>query len=230
VFITETKHMKVRANMKSKFPVSSQKALGLFEVMIVIATIVLIGFIFLPMLARPGNCSSRISCVNNLKQVGLAFRIYANDNNDLYPMDVPEADGGALEATKRGETFRIFQVMSNELSIPKTVICRSDDRMPATDFTDFTNSNVSYFVGLDAVNTKPDMLLSGDRNIAIDDKLVSGIVSLGTNNAISWTKAIHEHAGNIGLADGSVQQLTTTALFQQLQKTDDAKNRLLFPQ
>jgi len=217
--------------MKTEAPSQRRRALAATEVLIVVATLVLLAFILLPMLAPPRQRhSGRISCVGNLKQVGLAFRIYANDNNDLYPMAVPEADGGAKEAVERGETFRIFQVMSNELSIPKTVICRSDDRMPATDFTDFTNSNVSYFVGLDAVNTKPDMLLSGDRNIAIDDKLLSGIVSLGTNNPVTWTKAIHNEAGNIGLADGSVQQVTMSGLFRQMQKSGDDQNRTIFPQ
>lgn len=219
--------------MKQKFPVSNQKALGVIEVMIVIATIVLIGFILLPMLASPTGSkqkSKRISCVNNLKQVGLSFRIYANDNNDLYPMAVSEADGGAKEAVKRREMFRIFQVMSNELSIPKTAICPADDRMASTNFINFNNSNVSYFVGLDAVETKPDMLLSGDRNITIDDKLLTGNVNLGTNVTVAWTKSIHENAGNIGLADGSVRQVTRQELYPQWRNSSDEENRIMFPQ
>lgn len=229
----ENENMKVRTNMKSNFSVSNQKALGAIEVMIIIATIVLIGFILLPMLASPTGSkrkSKRISCVNNLKQVGLSFRIYANDNNDLYPMAVSEADGGAKEAVERREMFRIFQVMSNELSIPKTAICPADDRMASTNFINFNNSNVSYFVGLDAVDTKPDMLLSGDRNITIDDKPLSGNVTLGTNVTVAWTKSIHEHAGNIGMADGSVQQVNRQGLYQQLRISGDDENRLVFPQ
>ena len=218
--------------METNYSVNRGRAFASGDAMILIATAVLIGMILLPMLARTTGCrvrGSRISCVNNLKMIGLSFRIYANDNNDRFPMDVPGSEGGAKEAAERGQLFRIFQVMSNELSIPKVVTCPADDRIPATNFANFNNADISYFVGLDAVDTKPEMILSGDRNIAINDQLLPGIYPLGTNNPVAWTKAIHKDAGNIGLADGSVQQVTTTGLFQQLKKTGDA-NRIVFPQ
>ena len=218
--------------MKRNYSVKSQRAFAVGDVLIVLAVVVLVAFILLPTFApSSGNKmkGSRSSCINNLKQIGLSFRIYANDNNDLYPMAVSEADGGSKEAVERGEMFRLFQVMSNELSIPKMVTCPADDRVAATNFTNFSNSDISYFVGLDAVDTKPDMLLAGDRNIAIDDKLLAGVVSLGTNSTVAWTKAIHQDGGNIGLADGSVQQVTSSGLFQQLRKSGDDQNRIIFP-
>ncbi len=217
--------------MKILSPSKHRRALTAVEVLVVVAVVALAIVILLPMFERHAHTRSpRISCVGNLKQVGLAFRIYANDNNDLYPMAVLEADGGAKEAVERGEMFRIFEVMSNELSDPRVVICPADDRTAATNFSNFNNSHVSYFVGLDAVGTKPDMILSGDRNIAIDDQSLSGIVSLRTNATLAWMKSIHEHAGNIGLADGSVQQVTTPMLYQLLRNSGDGENRILFPQ
>ncbi len=66
----------------------------------------------------------------------------------------------------------IFDVMSNELSTPKVVICPADDRTAKTNFgADFTNVvtggnySVSYFAGRDADETMPKMFLTGDRNI-----------------------------------------------------------------
>ena len=39
----------------------------------------------LPALAKAKAKATRIKCVNNLKQAGLAFRVFANDNDDRYP-------------------------------------------------------------------------------------------------------------------------------------------------
>jgi prepilin-type processing-associated H-X9-DG protein len=122
--------------------------------------------------------------------------------------------------------------MSNELSIPKTVLCPADvARLPATRWDSIDNQNVSYFVGPDAQDTRPNMLLAGDRNMTLAGKLISGIVSPGASAPVSWTaREIHRGHGNVGLADGSVQPMTTELLRQQLANSGDTTNRLVFPQ
>ena len=45
----------------------------------------------------------RIMCVSQLKQVGLAFRLWSNDNNDKFPMQVEAKRGGSKEAIQAGE-------------------------------------------------------------------------------------------------------------------------------
>jgi hypothetical protein len=52
---------------------------------------------------------NRLRCVDNLKNVGLAFRIWANDNNDKFPMQVEAKSGGSQEAIATGETFSPFR-------------------------------------------------------------------------------------------------------------------------
>lgn len=202
------------------------------DVLIIVATVFLMGAVVLPRFARTKCGAPRISCVNNLKQVGLSFRIYANDNNDRYPMAVPESEGGAEEAVARGDVFRIFQVMSNELSVPKTILCPADwkNRSAATNWTQLSNSNISYLVGLDAADTRPDMILSGDRDIAEGGQLLTGLVNLTTNRPVAWHRLLHQEGGNIGLADGSVQQFNDSLLRRHLAETGDTTNRVLFPQ
>jgi prepilin-type N-terminal cleavage/methylation domain-containing protein/prepilin-type processing-associated H-X9-DG protein len=178
------------------------------------------------------NRSSEIQCVNNLKQIGLAYRIWEGDNGDKLPMQIPAKAGGAMEPAARGNVAPIFQLMSNELSTPRILICPADaDRSVAKNFTaGFDNSKVSYFAGVDAADDKPAMFLSGDDNFAIDAVLVkSGLLLLATNAPVSWTAARHVNRGNIGLADGSVQTTDSSFLHQLLVQTGVATNRLALP-
>ena len=141
-------------------------------------------------------------------------------------------NGGAMELIITGNVAACFQAMSNLLPDPKLLICSLDTKsIRATNFgPGFNNSNVSYFVGLDADQTNPQMLLSGDDNFKISGVPVkSGLLQLWTNTPVAWTKARHKFVGNICLADGSVQQLTTDGLQQALRQTGVATNRLAIP-
>ena len=179
------------------------------------------------------NQSSEIQCVNNLKQIGLAFRIWEGDNGDKLPMRVPAKKGGAMEPALRGNVAPVFQVMSNELATPRILLCPADaDRFAAKNFTTgFDNSTVSYFAGVDAADDKPAMFLSGDDNFAIGSRPVKSglLLLLATNASVSWTAARHVNRGNIGLADGAVMTTGSSTLRQLLVQTGVATNRLALP-
>ncbi len=70
--------------------------------------------------------SSPSQCVNNMKQIGLAARIWSNDHNDTYPPD--------------------FLTMSNELYSPKILVCPNDStKTSAPNWVQFRPSqNVTY--------------------------------------------------------------------------------------
>ncbi|HZQ47406.1 MAG TPA: hypothetical protein VFC07_10370 [Verrucomicrobiae bacterium] len=65
-----------------------------------------------------------IRCINNMKQVGLAFRMWANDNNDLYPKD--------------------FISMTNELGNWRILQCPSDKSHNVSSWADVAAGNISY--------------------------------------------------------------------------------------
>lgn len=114
--------------------------------------------------------AQRISCVNNLKQLCLAVRLWAGDNNDVFPSHI--------------------LAMTNEINTPKILVCPADtNRQPAASWSEFGPAHLSYeYLAADGNESQPQRVLF--RCLV--------------------------HRGNVGLCDGSVQQLTEAMQAQRL--------------
>jgi hypothetical protein len=81
--------------------------------------------LILPALAKAKGRAQSINCVSNLKQIGLAARIYSNDHKETFPPD--------------------FLTMSNELATPKVLCCPGDTRRSrAMTWAECSEANISY--------------------------------------------------------------------------------------
>ena len=197
---------------------SHRQGLSLVEVVAILATLFIMAVLVLPALISPRTPARRVQCVNNLKQVGLAARIYSSDQDERFPwMDStnfnPTTRSGSREFTNSPQIFRHFLAMSNELNTPKILQCPSDKkRTRANNFATLSNSNLSYFISFEADVSDPNRLLSGDRNIT-GGSPNNGFLRVFTPKSVAgWTAELHNRAGNIGLSDGSAQQVNVQRL------------------
>jgi type II secretory pathway pseudopilin PulG len=243
----------------SQTSVPSRQAFSRLELVVVLFTLALLVAVALPVLASTRPRADRITCVNNLRQIGKAFNSWASDHYDLNPWFLSTGDGGNSEfyiGPLRSTVWFQFSWVSNELESPKILadpadstgrpyplnVATSWDNNPNSGLLNaaYQNYAVSYFLGTHA--NFPRSLLCGDRNVVTTGKnspcfttLVCTAIAGGAGNVvpdtIGWTNAVHRENGNLLFDDGQVRQLNSAGLRKALdsEPTDGSIHHFLFP-
>lgn len=211
------------------------KAFTLIEMLVVIAIIAILAAMLMPVLHQGQARAQRIWCESNLKQIGLAYHAFANDHSGKFPIEVSTNEGGSMEYVQNGlstpgvfyTAFRTFQTLSNELVKPEMVICSTDMRSAATNYSSMQNTNVSYFVGANGTFDKPETILAGDRNLANNMFQVPTVLQAGPGYKLHWTGELHQYQGNMVFADGHVEEWNNGRMASLEARMDDVENLLL---
>jgi type II secretory pathway pseudopilin PulG len=203
---------------------AADHALTLIEVVIVLTVLTIAAILFLPALARMKAKPSRVKCVNNLKNVSLAYRIFATDNNDRFPFEIPGKDGGTREFTN--DLVLQIRALSNELATPNIVVCptRTIPQIRSISWTALKSSNISYYINLSASESQTtNGILAGDAGFKLNGQIPTDHpVHISSSDQIAYPPDFHEnHNPNANLAptDGSVSQIGPNELPRSLAKT-----------
>jgi len=207
--------------------------LTLFELLLVIVVLTIVGSLLLPSRGGGKSKATLTQCTSNVKQVALAEILWANDHSSIERGTIfPTADPAINDQLSAKGLPAYYRALSNELNSTKVMVCPADRRKPAPDFHSLTTNNISYFVNMDVKSVEEkSTVLNGDPWIDFTPAARGPIVTLTTNRTIGWAKKRgHQRIGIIALADGSVMKLPDRELNEYLLlPSRESAHRLYFP-
>jgi hypothetical protein len=227
---------------------SGKDAFSRVELIACVAALLLGGVVVLPLLANTSSRSGQVGCLNNLRQIGIAFQGWGSDHEDRRPWYVPLNEGGTHSHPLRNNIFIQFAPLSNylsaaclmdpaELSRTKRRAHNWSQEPGGLQSPGFLNNSVSYMIGPDTFISETHVILAADRNAAVES---GGFCASGGTLVVSylprpyaggWLDGNHGAAGNVLMNDGRVEFTDSRRLWQILQSEnlDVGSEHMLMP-
>jgi prepilin-type N-terminal cleavage/methylation domain-containing protein/prepilin-type processing-associated H-X9-DG protein len=207
-------------------PAATDRAFTLIELLVVVAIIAILAAMLLPALSRAKQKAWTTSCNSNLHQVGLGMRMFADDNNELYPESGRDIYWGANDVAppvgsgKPGWMEQIFPCVgnTNAYNCPGNVQLSRQYQGP---FNYFNGCNAAYVAagGFAAVKSTSILfpsafVLGGDTAGTVNGRIIfdpqdadkddytQNCVGGAADDSLTEYWQIHSGGQNIMFADG----------------------------
>jgi prepilin-type processing-associated H-X9-DG protein/prepilin-type N-terminal cleavage/methylation domain-containing protein len=221
--------------MKDALP-SRSSAFTLLELLLVMLLIGVLAALLLPVIEKARQRAKQVACASQLKQIGIGVTIFLHEHDDLLPVNVPIAEGGAKEfffdptgklvSSAWDANYRFFQTLSNTLVSPKLLICPADKEHIAADtFEKMSRTNLSYWTVACRPTPPYFDLLTGD---GFWDDLMNMLLRAGYSKF--HLRAYHGGTrGNMLFLDGHVEQMGQESLTVAFRKIQERSGLVLPP-